>query len=136
MISKEPWKLDLNEPHDVAAWSESARHFKKGIACLRGTHELVDLMALVANGSILWFPGETASALVEVINYPRIKVASVFLVAGELPEIVEWIQLDGSFDTWAREQECERSQYVGRPGFKRVFENVEHYGDLCMRSYT
>ncbi len=135
MISEVPYKLDLNSPDDLRYWGQSARHLAEGIDCLQGTHELVDLMAMVASGQIYWFPGSESTTLVETITYPRIKVASLFLAVGDLDEIKQWLELDGPFDTWAKQHECTRGQYVGRPGLKRVFDNIRHFGDLCIRDY-
>ncbi len=135
MISEFPRKLDLNCPDDLDAWARSARHFDKGKHVLDGTHEVGDLMLTVVQGETSWWPGDGASALTEIIIYPRKKVASVFLVCGNLRELKSWLELDGPFDRWAQENECHRAHYVSARPFHKVLDNIVAYGGLYSRDY-
>lgn len=135
MISERPHALDVNDPDDLKLWAQSAKHFHDGKHVLNGTHEIGHLMISVIQGDTFWWPGMFASALTEILVYPCMKVASVFLVCGDLKELKDWLELDGPFDRWAQENECQRAHYVSERPFHKVLDNISQHGGLYSRDY-
>lgn len=135
MISRLPIDPDLNDPEFFLTWGRSAEHFQSGMHKLRGTHELCDLFGMVVAGQAFLFAGDDASVLTMISVYPRKRVASLFFMAGVIDEVREFLERGGAFDEWAKSQDCDRGQFVGRPGLKRVFEGIDHFGDLCIREF-
>ncbi len=135
MISDDPKSLDLNCAYDLRMWANSAEHFAGGIHVLRGTHEVCDLMMGVITGSMFWWPGEDATCLTEIVNYPRIKCASMFFCAGKMKEIEEWMKPGGTLDQWAGDQECDRVQFIAvRKGWFRAVDGLIETGRIGHRS--
>ena len=68
---------------------------------LGGTHELPDLIQLI---------------MTEVVEYPRLKELNMFLVGGNLEELLEY---DDPVTEYAIGQGCARIEGHARPGFGR-----------------
>lgn len=135
MISDEPKILDLNSADDIRLWANSAEHLGGGIHVLNGTHEVCDLMMGVVTGAMFWWPGQEATCLTEIVNYPRIRCASMFFCAGKMPEIEEWMRAGCALDQWAKEQECSRVQFIAvRKGWFRTVDGLTETGTIGHRS--
>lgn len=82
------------------------------------THNIEDVMLLVASGQVQFWPGERSAIITEVVEHPRKRVLHFWLAGGDLQE------LDGmheQIEKWGREQGCTRATLAGRRGWARTF---------------
>tara|TARA_R110000751_G_scaffold13143_8_gene44469 strand:- start:1756 stop:2154 length:399 start_codon:yes stop_codon:yes gene_type:complete len=83
---------------------------------LGGTHELPDLIQLIMNGDLTLWISKKSFMLTEVVEYPRLKELNMFLVGGNLEELLEY---DDPVTEYAIGQGCARIEGHARPGFGR-----------------
>lgn len=83
-----------------------------------GTHTVEDVRAGVIEGRYQFFYAPGGCAVTEVIDTPRKRVLSYFLVGGDLDTVQQYEPL---IEGWAREQGCSRIEFSGRRGWTRSF---------------
>ncbi|NJO38332.1 MAG: hypothetical protein HC871_12915 [Rhizobiales bacterium] len=128
--------FDVNNDEHALAWQRSYEHLRGSIATLRGTHEPVDILAMLHDGSLFLWPGQKASAITQIDVYPRKTVCHVFLLGGPggLGEIQAWGQRDGPLDHWAFDRwHCDWISHMGRRGWSRMMD-CEPLGEVGMRT--
>lgn len=92
-----------------------------------GRYRLVDVFAaLIKQDMQLWVAGNEdgsvkVCAITEVIDYPSMRVANFFLVAGEERE--GWLHHLESVEEWAREKGCVKLELRGRKGWEKVLKD-------------
>lgn len=81
-----------------------------------------DVEAAIANGSMVFIPGEHSAVVLEIVAFPKGKMLNVFLGGGERGEAVEECsgKMDASITAYAKANECKWVKFLCRPG-------VEHY---------
>lgn len=89
---------------------------KKALA-LDGTHTWDDLVRRCKEGNAQIFWNEHGAWVTEVVPFPQTKHLNVWVVAGELPEVME---LQEKVKAFGREQGCTRMTAVARKGWKNV----------------
>jgi len=98
--------IDANRHHIEAALEYSG-----------GTHLFEDVKEAILDGRMQIWLAPDSCAVTEIVRYARKKVLNVFLVGGDLDQIV------GGLDraiAWAKQQGCESVTLSGRRGWERV----------------
>ena len=92
-----------------------------------GRFRLVDVFAaLIKQDMQLWVAGDEGGsvhvvAVTEVIDYPSIRIASIFLLAGRGREM--WLHHLGTIESWAKDRDCKKLELRGRKGWERVLDD-------------
>ena len=84
-----------------------------------GTHTVMDVLDAVNEGAaVLW---EAASSVVvtELVDYPRLRALRIWLVAGDLDEI---LGMEARVTDFAMRHHASRLEFMGRPGWARVLK--------------
>ena len=109
-------------PEEVPAWMiEFARcepFIEAALEYDGGTHNLEDVMLLVAKGDCQFWPGERSAIITEIARHPRMAVCHFWLAGGDIEELELMSQ---AVEEWAREQGCARITLAGRKGWTRSF---------------
>lgn len=127
--------FDIKRDDHAAQWSFAFPRLKAAIKRLKGTHEPIDVLTMLHTGHGMLWHGDKASAITEILLYPRKKVCDVFLAGGRggLEELVEWTKPDGILEEWAFHRwNCDRISYTGRRGWGKMIQ-CEVAGELAMR---
>lgn len=107
--------MRIVQPHELAdAWPTCAHWIEAAIKEGQGDENLLDVLIALARGQyLLWLEDGKFAGVVQVIPYPRRKVATVLYCGGTgLQEIIEafengklWAQANGIsvVRTWGRE---------------------------------
>ncbi len=103
---------NLVEPHISAALVKNPR-FEAG-----------DILARLRLGEMqLWIAvGDRVemTAVTEILDYPRIRVASIVILTGENRE--HWMRFLSAFEEWSRSRGCGWIETWARPGWSRVLK--------------
>jgi hypothetical protein len=114
---------ELFEQH-ITAELRRCRPFIEGALCYcGGTHEWDDIVYLVRRRLAQFWPGERAALVTEVINTPCQRYLNIWLVGGELEEI---LAIEPHIINFAREQGCTRVIANGRKGWERVLAPLDY----------
>jgi hypothetical protein len=89
-----------------------------GLVYTGGTHLYEDVVALVEAGLLQYWPAPRSVCLTEILQSPRKKVFNVWLVAGDMGELIEMYP---RVEQWAKDQGCTIATFTGRPGWERSF---------------
>lgn len=82
------------------------------------THALPDVAQAIDRGTAKLWAHEKALVVTEIEQYPRRRVASVWLAGGDLRTITD--EIAPQIYDWAREMGCDSVVLVGRKGWKRA----------------
>jgi hypothetical protein len=82
------------------------------------SHDLADVVAMVAAGSLQAWPGPASILITEVIDRPRDRVLHFFLAAGTLSEIRAMLP---HVLEWGKSRGCTKATLAGRRGWSRSF---------------
>lgn len=109
------------------AWKDVGKYVEQGLEYTDGKYAVNDVRALLGEGLlILWvvYNEEKEKAigclLTEVLQYPRVKSLSIFLLGGDdFPQIVEVLE---DLKNYARSIECKTIEFYGRAGWEKVLK--------------
>lgn len=90
-----------------------------------GTHLVSDIYDGIKGGLYQFWPGQNSAIVTEFIQYPRKKSLNIFLVAGDLQEV---LQMKPFVEDWAKQQGCDFVQSLARKGWARVMKDVPTAG--------
>jgi len=97
---------------------------EKALKYAYGTHTIEDIAAGLAGGQYILWPGHHSAVLFEIVQFPRKRIAFVFLAGGSLQEIEQMIP---AMEAWARSIGCDRAEFSGRAGWTRSFLSKAGY---------
>lgn len=104
-----------------ASW-EKARRILAPAIDHGGTHTEKDILdALIRGDAQLWVWGESA-AVTEIVTYPLLRAARVWLAAGNLEDIRE---IERQVEAWAKELGCGRLEIIGRKGWLKKLRHAD-----------
>jgi hypothetical protein len=102
-------------------WIEDALEYA------HGTHLFDDIADGIRKGVMQLWPTPRGCIVTEIVVFPRKKVVNIFLVGGELDQIVD---MHESVIQWAKSQGCSALTGHGRAGWERPLKkygwNVTH----------
>ncbi len=101
----------------AAHWDRCAPWLQAALDRSGNTHALEDVRAAVRAGAATFWPGRACCLVTEVVQYPRKRVAVLWLAGGDLRELCA---MAGFVRRWAKDNGCDRMQITGRPGWQRV----------------
>ena len=107
----------LDELMRCRKWIEDALEYSEG------THIFDDIVAAVLAGRMQLWPGPRGCAVTEIVTYPRKKTIHVFLLGGELDQILDF---EESMAEFGRVNGCSAMTGAGRPGWERVMKGTDH----------
>ncbi len=82
------------------------------------THSLGDVARAVKEGTAEWWRGENSDILTEFYEYPMSgRACRVWLASGDMREC---LKMYDDIEAWARRNDAERMEIVGRRGWRRV----------------
>jgi hypothetical protein len=96
---------------------EKRARFEKSLLFGGDTHSVEDVVQLVREGRAQFWSGGDGSILSEVLTLPRAKVINLWVLSGNLPDI---IALEPTVCNWGRDQGCTIATASGRKGWGRV----------------
>lgn len=102
-------------PLDVAQY---APHIARALMFGDGSHDLADVLAMVAAGELQAWPGPASILITEVIDRPRSRVLHFFLAAGTMSEIRA---MTPHVLEWGKSRGCTKATLAGRRGWSRSF---------------
>lgn len=94
-------------------------YIENALAYTEGTHTFDDLVVMVLQGRLLWWPLPSSFMLTEIVTYPQTKHLNVFLAGGELNEIRA---TQDQLIMLARMQGCQALSLSGRRGWVKALE--------------
>jgi GNAT superfamily N-acetyltransferase len=97
---------------------EKIRRIEKALARAHGTHTWDDVRDDLVTGKARIFDGEHGCWITKVIEDPQKRWLSAWLVAGELPHVMD---LQEEVERWGLSQGCAFMGAVVRPGWKNVY---------------
>ena len=83
-----------------------------------GTHTVDDVMGMVEDGRLQFWPGPHSVVITEIIEYPQRRVLNFFLAGGHLAELEAMLP---GIEAWGRTQGCTEASLSGRKGWVRSF---------------
>ena len=83
-----------------------------------GTHTFEDVVALVADGKLQFWPGPHSAIITELVDHPRLREVRFFLAGGRADELE---RMEPVVLAWAKTQGCTRATMLGRRGWQRSF---------------
>ena len=109
------------------AWMRRRPYVEAALARAGGTHGIEDVARLVEDGRAHFWPGWRCAAVTEFYHYPRLKACNLWLLGGELGEL---LRLEPIIAAWARAQGCARLLGGGpRRGWERVLKPLGYRPD-------
>lgn len=115
-----------------AEWARCAPWIEGALAYAGGTHLIEDVREMVLAGDAQFWPGERAAIVSEVLVYPRLKNLHLWLVGGDLKEL---LRMRLVLEAWGAARGCVKVTTAGRPGWRRVL-GKHGYGagwDVCVK---
>lgn len=95
-------------------WIEDA------LAYSHGTHEFEDIAHGVYTGMMQLWPTPRGCLITEIVVFPKKKILNIFLVGGELDQILE---MHESVIAWAKSQGCSSLTGHGRKGWEKALKD-------------
>lgn len=86
-----------------------------------GSHTFTDVVDLVREGKMFFWPGEYSCLVTEFVQYPRQRLLHVFLAAGDMDEIK---RMEPSLRTFAESVKCNAISLTGRRGWVRALADL------------
>jgi len=83
---------------------------------LGGTHDFTDIIQLIMDGMITLWISDNSFILTEVVSYPRMKAVNMFMVGGDLEELLGF---DDILTEYGKHHGCSRLEGWARPGFAK-----------------
>jgi predicted Fe-S protein YdhL (DUF1289 family) len=82
------------------------------------THALEHVARAVKDGEANWWQGDRSDIITEFYEYPLSgRACRVWLASGDMAEC---LRMYDDIEDWARANNAERMEIVGRPGWRRV----------------
>lgn len=94
---------------------------EKALAFHGNTHSFEELIQAIATRRLQIFFDDHSILLVEIVQFPRLKVCSPLLVAGNLKDVVKLIR---EAEEWARDIGCQRIQSTGQIGWRAIAKEL------------
>lgn len=91
------------------------------------THTMEDVWHGIASGRFQFWPLENSIIITDITEYPRCKVLTVFIAAGDMDEI---LSMDPVLVQFARKTGCRFVEVTGRKGWERVLGRIG-YKPMC-----
>ena len=112
----------LDEPHPGLPGNEIVRRIEKALAC-DGTHTWDDVREMIIDGRAQIFWNQHGCWITTVATFPRKRVLNAWVVAGELPWVM---QLQDEVERFALSQSCDE---IVAPGCRFGWEKIlPHHG--------
>lgn len=115
---------DTSPKCTIAEWLTIRDMLIPSIEKANGTHTEEDVFFMCAAGQLKLWRFEKSCAVTQFEIYPRKKVLSLFLVAGDLDEL---ISKEPQMVQYAKENGCNRISGAGRKGWERTHPNGWEY---------
>lgn len=111
------------------AWPLVKDLLASGLRYSHGRINIEDLRALIDEGQVyLWVAikgGQIiCAAALEFVQYPQKRACRLISVAGGTRN--EWLHHRLSIDQWARDNDCDTIELVGRPGWRKVLPDWKY----------
>lgn len=91
---------------------------QKALDFAGNTHSLADIAESTKRGEAEWWRGENSDVLTEFYEYPLSgRACRVWLASGDMREC---LRIYDDIEKWARQNNAERMEIVGRKGWRRV----------------
>lgn len=104
----------------MTEWQRCRPWIEAAVAECGGTHTIEDVEAGLVAGHYQFWPGKRSACVTEVIDHPRKRVMSFWLLGGDLRELLAKIEPEAR--EWGLSVGC--SLFIGhpvdRPGWARV----------------
>lgn len=98
---------------------ERARpHIEAALSYAHGTYSFEDVVAGLASGKLLLWPGENSAVVTQIVEHPRKRTLHFFLAGGNLAELERMLPL---IIEWGRTRGCTQASLTGRRGWERTF---------------
>ena len=118
------------QPEEMDLWWERAKPFvARALAEGRGEYAAADVCRFLDQRAmqlwLLWDGSVRGAVVTELCNYPCYRTCIVRLFAADRAIRDAWLPMLGIIEAWARTQDCEAIEVIGRPGWKRVLSGYE-----------
>ncbi len=110
--------VDNKLPKWVLEFKRCENWISDALEYSQGSHNLEDILHLVSDGHLSLWAGEDCVAVMQIMQYPRSKVAHCFLAGGNIEGIAK---LEIGATAWAKGIGCTGITLMGRPGWARSF---------------
>lgn len=101
------------------AWAKHRHHIEAALEYAGGTHLIEDVQAEIEAGEAWFVWSDNSAMVVQLHEFPRLKVASYWLAGGDLAELLD---LTPSIEAWAKAQGCTKIYEAGRPGWTKALK--------------
>lgn len=95
-----------------AGWLKAALEYAGG------SHEWDDVVRLVEEGDVQFWPGKAAAILTDIVDQPRKRILNFWLAGGDIEELRE---MEKSICRWAKAVGCGGVTLHGRRGWDKTF---------------
>lgn len=123
-------KVSLFDPKELESIIDNIDFLlDRAMKFVAGKYDKSDLITSIKNYEMqLWVVHDddkiVSITITQVINYPRKRVLSVLISAGE--ELKYWINCRDILYAFARHQLCHAVEINGRPGWERILKGDEY----------
>lgn len=97
----------------------------------RHTHTFDDVVSMVLQNRVLFFPFDKAFVIMEKVDYPRFSVFHCFLAGGELKEV---LAAQDEMEIVGRKLGCKYLSIAGRLGWQRTLRDLG-WQHVCTTMY-
>lgn len=121
----------------ASEWDRCAHWIEAALEHSGGSHLIEDVRYLCeTDPDYRFLPGERAAAVVQVIEYPRLKRLHLWLNGGDMAELLG--VLLPIAEAWGLDQGCAQFTTAGRPGWDRVMApyGFRPVARICMKELT
>lgn len=98
-------------PEEISQGVRIVAQLKEALESCRGTHSLDDVESMIKQGKLTLWVGDKSVAVTDIVQFPQMKVMSVFLGAGDLDEMSSCIE---GMAAYARGCGCKGMQFYGK----------------------
>lgn len=95
------------------------RAIEEALVYTGGSHTYEDVVRLVEEGQMQYWPSAHSVVITEIIDYPQERILNFFLVGGG--SLAEIEMMHEPLIEWGRTQGCTKAVMTGRPGWGRTF---------------
>ena len=91
---------------------------EKALKYSAGTHTFDDVVELVQQAKMQFWPGRSSVIVTEIVLHPQSKCLNYFLAAGKMDELE---MMTPMIESWGKGLGCTRVTLAGRKGWQRTF---------------
>lgn len=104
------------------AWTQYRPIVAAALKTAGGLYEVEDVERAIAEGRAHFWPGHSAVAVTEFLQYPRFRALNYWVLGGDLGELLG--EMQPVIEKFAKDNGCAKITGFGRFGWRKVAEDA------------